>query len=159
MKTKEFIKAAEDFGLVVKENQGWFSLVRNCGIGVNSYTLDMCKISKEDEYLMNINYPELKKISRGDRKFFIDICYEYTSTPIKEREDEKKYYLKHKWLKLGEDVGFYLQSGSDVDYFLSRIKEEIDFKTQFTLEEIAEIKCKFNTKLEDFEMIEVEDDR
>lgn len=156
MKTKEFIKAAEDFGLVVKENQGWFSLVRNCGIGVNSYTLDMCQISKEDEYLMNINYPELKKISRGDRKFFIDICYEYTSTPIKEREEEKKYYLKHKWLIDGERryLNLYVYKN---EYEINSDANLAEFKTQFTQAEIDDIKRKFNTKLEDFELIEVDE--
>lgn len=72
-----------------------------------------------------------------------------------ERENEKKYYLRHRFLEvyffnyLNRDYGFpelYLNSKSQV----------AGKQTQFTQEEIDEIKKRYNTDLKDFEQIEVE---
>lgn len=71
---------------------------------------------------------------------------------FKEKEEEKKYYLKHKWAGafLNKDV-------EDNHYFWAGDTDSSMFKTKFTLTEIEEIKKTYNTSLEDFKMIEVEE--
>ena len=56
------------------------------------------------------------------------LCIDYTATPIEDGEEVKKFCLKHKWEN-----------------------------KKFTLNEIEEIKEKFDTDLADFELVEVEE--
>ena len=63
--------------------------------------------------------------------------------------------MRHKWLT--SDNGFnYLNLYTDKNRYIIETNGSFNsFKTQFTLEEINKIKEKFNTNLEDFEMIEM----
>lgn len=71
---------------------------------------------------------------------------------------EKKFYLKHRWLKPRPIDKNYLNRwiGTN-EYWLDYKNETKDVQTQFTLKEIDEIKEKFNTDLDDFKMSEVEE--
>ena len=72
------------------------------------------------------------------------------------KEQEQKYYIKHKWLEYKgyEYVGLII--GELVLELESEIEDE-GRKTQFTLEEIEGIKKMYNTTLEDFEIIPVKE--
>lgn len=108
MKTKEFIKAVKNLGFTIKYYKTPFSNVKS-----NDY--DLITICLEDKDLveiwMNCKYA-ISTISDGHSCFLngydVDklykVCFEYTSTPVEDREEEKKYYLKHRWLTEG---GFY----------------------------------------------------
>lgn len=72
------------------------------------------------------------------------------------KEQEQKYYIKHKWLEYKgyEYVGLVIRN------LVLELESEIEDegrKTQFTLEEIEGIKKMYNTTLEDFEIIPVEE--
>lgn len=89
---------------------------------------------------------------KSDIEMF-EACLELAKTPLEERVEEKKYLLKHKFL---ETRGInYLNVGDC--YFLADKNDENDYKTHFTIQEIEEIKKKYNTSLDDFEIIEVEE--
>lgn len=72
-----------------------------------------------------------------------------------ERENEKKYYLRHRFLEvdffnyLNRDYGF-------PELYLNSKAQIAGKQTQFTQEEIEDIKEKYKTTLDDFEQIEVE---
>ena len=73
-------------------------------------------------------------ISMSDECFdkdyrMIKAAMEFAGTPPDEREERKKFYLRHKWEN-----------------------------KQFTFKEIEEIKEKYDTDLADFELVEVEDE-
>ena len=81
---------------------------------------------------------------------------ELAETPLSERGEEKKYYLKHR----------FINSYNGLDYINLRIDEELrlsdpyeyqPYKTKFTKAEIEEFKARYNTDLNDFELIEAED--
>lgn len=82
----------------------------------------------------------------------------FAETPPEDREEEKKFYLKHRWMKPRPIDKNYLNLwiGTN-EYWLDCKNETEDVQTQFTKKEIEEIKEKFNTDLADFEEVEVEE--
>lgn len=79
MKTKEFIKKVKELGYETFEG------VNKLYIRVNGITLGFVGLKKM--YYMNLEV-ELKGL--------FDLCVDYVKTPIEEREEEKKYYLRLK---------------------------------------------------------------
>lgn len=86
----------------------------------------------------------------------IKAAMELAETPPEEREEEKKYYLKHRFLD-GQQTD-YLNFSREIGLFKLSTMEHYDNKqTRFTQEEIDIIKKEYNTTLDDFEQIEVEE--
>lgn len=89
----------------------------------------------------------------------IKAAVEFAETPPEDREEEKKFYLKHKWITSG---GFYMyvthhtKPYGEVYELLSWRYGEIN-GMQFTLKEIEKIKKEFDTDLKDFELVEVKE--
>ena len=94
-----------------------------------------------------------------DEKDFkmLKAAVEFAETPPEDREEEKKFYLEHRWLD-SENEANYLNFEIDEFYYSLDSKPEVSWvKTKFTLKEIEEIKEKFDTDLADFELVEVEE--
>lgn len=98
----------------------------------------------------------------GERDFnMIKAAVEFAETPLEDREEEKKFYLRHKWLNL--DTNNYLPHNYlhlDVDDGSCMLDDNKEFsytKIKLTEKEIEEIKEKFDTDLADFELVEVEE--
>ena len=86
----------------------------------------------------------------------IKAAVEFAETPPDEREEEKKFYLEHRWLNL--DTDNYLHLDVDDGSCMLDDNEEFSYtKIKLTKKEIKEIKKKFNTDLADFELVEVEE--
>ena len=103
------------------------------------------------------NYVWFSNYYHCDEKDFnmIKATMKYAETPPEDREEEKKFYLKHRWMTGidGDYLALDLEQGG---YYLDD-KYETDWqKTQFTKKEIEAIKERFNTDLADFEEVEVE---
>ena len=81
---------------------------------------------------------------------------ELAETPLSEREEEKRCYLKHRFINFYNGLGYINLSISEEVMLNNRYEDQI-FKTKFTKAEREEFKAKFNTDLNDFELIEVED--
>ena len=81
---------------------------------------------------------------------------ELAETPLSEREDEKRYYLKHRFINVNTDVE-YINISITEKVTLDNRREDLDYKTKFTKAEIQKFKEKFDTDLRDFELIEAED--
>lgn len=91
--------------------------------------------------------------NKGDFNM-IKAAVEFAETPLEDREEEKKFYLRHKWLNL--DTDNYLHLDVDDGSCMLDDNEEFSFtKIKLTEKEIEEIKEKFNTDLADFELVEV----
>ncbi|MFR7350494.1 hypothetical protein [Peptoniphilus sp.] len=72
-----------------------------------------------------------------------------------ERENGKKYYLRHRFLEA--DFCNYLNRHYKFkELYLNDKSQLAGMQTQFTQKEINEIKKRYNTDLKDFEQIEVE---
>lgn len=109
---------------------------------------------------VNANRVWISNISLCDDEDFnmIKAAVEFAETPIEEREEEKKFYLEHRYFKYpdGGSKYFTYNRFSDTPSLGCIYFEEIDY-AKFTLKEIEEIKEKFNTDLADFELVEVEE--
>lgn len=154
MKIKQFkecikrIADIHDVDLVFTENEFNFYIVS----GPKQYAT----VSKSEPYLMNTGYPVFKELEENLRGDLLEVLYKLADTPISERQEEKKYYLKHRFLVEDGDCNYLNYDHSLRELNLSDIGQSKSIQTQFTLEEIEKIKVRYYTTLDDFEQIEVD---
>lgn len=148
MKTNEFIKRVEELGYYAHKIVTQIDIFANGFIIAKVYTNRMYSINAFN--FVNIQWKNQDKL--------FALIVEYASTPIDEREEEKKFYLRHMYFKSWNDRQYftfdYIHKCACVRSKLSICKA----MQQFTLKEIEEIKKKFDTDLKDFELVEVEDE-
>lgn len=151
MKTKEFIKRIEELGFEV-----WIS-------GGIAYVLkdgryEVARIKTKRACAIDFFYLLNETLDKEISEKLFDIIVEYAKTPIEDREEEKKIYLRHRYFRFNTGSSKYL--GIDL------VKDKPDLcskitcrwmKNQFTEKEIEEIKEKYNTDLKDFEPEEVKE--
>ena len=124
-------------------------------------------IQEDKERIIASYQYEISKIEECSIKFLIaradfpcdfqllKKAIELAETPIDEREEEKKYYLKHRFLNKYNSLD-YINFIVSEEAILSNRYEDPPFRTKFTKAEIEELKGKYDTDLKDFEIIEVE---
>lgn len=105
---------------------------------------------------MNTDTGGLYYLSEEARLEILEALYKLSRTPIDERRKDMEYYLKHRFLIDGYGDAFLTHTKSDDAWFLSDEGHFGNYQTQFTQDEIDEIKKKYNTDLKDFEIIEVD---
>lgn len=160
IKTKELIEKISKLGFDIERHKNPFSNVKS--------NYDLITISLYDEVLVeiwtNCQYA-ISTISDGhscylygyDVDELYKVCFEYANTPPEDREEEKEFYLKHKWIK-GCAIMYLYRNELNGYCYLGENKCRPHKQRRFTLKDIEEIKEKFNTDLADFELVEVEDD-
>ena len=151
MKTKEFIKRVEELGYCVMNGEEYYHIKDFDGEVIAS-------INKLITFQICTDFNAWDELCDDLKKQLFDIISKYTSTPIDKREEEKMFYLRHRWI-FDKDFYIYLQKASydDREISLGVINFRGNDGLKFTLKEIGEIKKKFNTDLKDFELIEVEE--
>lgn len=149
MKTKEFIKRVEELGYLVNKVCYQIEIVGD------NFTVAI--ISTKRMYVIK-SFCFVDVEWKNQDKLF-DLIIEYAKTPIDERKEDKKFYLKHRYFEIaGGGRGFFTTDNDSVLPSLSYKRISDRYIQIFTLKEIEAIKEKYNTNLSDFEMIEVEDD-
>ena len=164
MKTKEFIEKVVKLGFTIEYYKNPFSNIKsNCAY-------DLITISANNQVLVkiwtNCQYA-ISTISDGHSSYLYGydveelykLCFEYTSTPVEDREEEKKFLIQHKYLvsKAICQVNLAKNKEKNVYRLINCKIDNLVYQVQFTLNEIEEIKEKLNTDLSDFEMVEVEE--
>ena len=156
MKTKEFTRRVEELGFYVDKERRIFSIY-----GSDDQTDDMplAFVDRYYPYQINTSFMELNTLSNRTKKELFKLLTDYASTPIDEREEEKKYYLKHRWLRCLGGCALLHESTKFHTFVLMGGFGEVpkDYKMKFTQKEIDEIKEKYNTDLSDFERVEVKE--
>jgi len=117
MKTSEFIKKLD-------KHKGKF-LIEN--------------ISSDDElYLTSIKTSQFNITFYHDAEpdGIIGIIAEYLNTPVRKREEEKKYYLRQIGIGSWSFLNFNINSQ---EYIVAGKKDDYTYKTQFTQSEIDEL--------------------
>lgn len=152
MKTKDFVKEVEKLGFEVEEDTGAIEIYFN--------NVRIAYVYRYEIFSVNTAYIPFDVLSKEFVEKLYNLIDAYARTPLNEREEEKKFYLKQnlkdKWLE--RNAFYYLNLNIDKNIYLIDSYANTDtFKTQFTQAEIDEIKERFNTNLEDFEQIPVED--
>ncbi len=155
MKITEFKQAIKDIGfhngknLEVTDN--------NCEFYIESDTEILAAINKSGKCLIATNYQNFFELEEGLRQTLFDVIFKFASTPIEERQEEKKYYLTHRFLVEEGDCNYLNYHHSFEKLYLSGKSQTKTIQTQFTQTEIDEIKEKYHTDLKDFEIIEVKE--
>lgn len=148
MKTKEFIEKVEKLGYNIEID--WPTIYIKC---------DGCILARVDKArAYTIDTKAAFEVKNAEELF--DLCVKYAKTPIKDREEKKKYYLylKNKNREFYESIYSYLTlRKQDNTFSLDVGVETAGLTAQFTQKEIDEIKEKFNTDLEEFKQIEVKE--
>ena len=159
IKTKEFIRAVEELGFNMEFHKNPFSNIKSDYDLITIYLRDKVLV----EIWTNCQYA-ISTISDGhscyldgyDVDKLYKLCFEYAKTPVEDREEEKEFYLKHKWIK-GYAIMYLYRNELNGYCYLGENKCKPHRQRMFTLNEIKEIKEKFNTDLSDFEIVEVEE--
>lgn len=150
MTYEEFRKIVEDTGkyYVTEDEQSVFVTKTN-------HSHWSIRISKNVEAFIEFNFASYGK-NDGD---LIRAALELAETPLDEREPEKRYCLRHKFI-VPMFGGFraYLVSDDGL-YNLSSPTTFNKRKKTFTKKEIEDIKNEFGVTLEDFELLEVKDEK
>ena len=150
MKTKEVIKELGKMNLRTQVCDDFLVVINCCGEIV-------AKVSLKRKFEVDTNFWTFSDnlIECEKEKVFV-LLTKLAETDPQDREEEKKYYLKHKWL-YSRDCNYLNFKSDENSYMLSYSYDWYGHKKQFTKAEIDKIKEKFNTNLEDFEIIEVEE--
>lgn len=151
MKLKELKRIAEENDYILTRSLGDFVLENIDSenyISINGYSENRIWVSNKaicDEKDFNM----------------IKAAVEFAETPLDEREEPKKYYLRHKWAKTKNGNWLYLalRKRPNISYLTLQgsNKDVFEYQVRFTREEIEKIKEKYNTDLSDFEEKEVEE--
>ena len=133
MKTKEFIEKVEKLGCEVEVG---------VGVTVNAKGIEIAYVSGQNQYEMTTLHAGRMSLSSYVKEpgRLFDLIVEYARTPLEEREEPKKYYLRlpdvftescYSYLNYITD-GFGILSGFRFD---SQTPSKFN-QTQFTQEEI-----------------------
>lgn len=148
MKTKEFIKAVEELGYEARIDDEWVEIIYKNKTLAHIFTKELYRMSS---YYSGINCGENAGI-------LFTLIFQYACTPIEDRKNkEKRYYLRHKWIS--DETLTYLHFNKEYNgYMLNLAIGHNSWKKEFTEEEIKGLKKTFNTDLNDFEIVEVENE-
>ena len=139
MRTTEFIERALAFDCVdacgeiemgnwryislKDKNQGLLAIVSTVSVGS-----------------LNTNYAVFDRLDNFTKKFLLELLFEYAKTPIRKRQEEEKYRLRHKLVKDVYLNDVYLNYVKDEKVLRFSTGDEIGrFKTFFTMREWEEL--------------------
>lgn len=148
MTYKEIEKIAKKYGWTTTSAATLYRIEKEYGDTTNYIVIG--------KFNRNVIFLKNERCNPGDL-IVIKAAFKLAETPIKEREEEKKYYLKHSFM-----CGFEKDTFLNVDdlnraVYLGSNVQSSSIQTQFTQAEIEDIKEKYKTTLDDFEQIEVEE--
>lgn len=155
MRTREFIKSVKELGYKVDENKGKNTLRIECD-SLENHPRHVGVILQDEEYSFDLNTTRFNLLSLKRKKELFDLIVEYSSTPIEDRKEEKKYKIKHKFLKTSNGKEAYCWKSLSGNFIDSDRASDI-YTGAYTQKEIEEIKEKYNVSLDDFEFIEIKE--
>lgn len=148
--TKKFIKEVQNLGFATAEYMN-IILIRHESREVA--LIGKCKI-----FCVNTEYPSFNNLPEELKEKLYNLIDNYTRTPIEDREEPQKFYLK-----------FDIKSSDSYHYlnykeFLNSIEIHNKannlngYKTQFTQKEVDELKKKLGVTFINLKQIPVEED-
>lgn len=147
MKTNEFIKYFEDEGY-----ETMFDAYCDKGVlFLNENHEVLLHVLKGDR--IDTDYCAFNDLTFSERQEYYKAIFEYLMTPLEERKEEKKYYLRQ--IGINEYDNFLNLEYETQSYYVSSNEEFYDYKTKFTQSEIDEMpECYTHPAV--WEQIEVE---
>ena len=84
-----------------------------------------------NKFEISTGYGNFLKLHSSSQELLLDLLYQYAKTPIEEREEPKKYKLRHKLVEFA--YLNYSEDRQELDF--STEYETSNFKTAFTIQE------------------------
>ena len=145
MKYSEFEREVEKLGFTHN--------TRCVEIVVKVHGRTVMGVSTNREYIVDSEWDEFQSLHKKIQGELFDLAYQLAKTPIVEREEEKKYYLRLATkIDVYEDRRYLNMDIPNEKYTLSENKDDAYYKAIFTESEIAEM------DITGFEKIEVKDE-
>lgn len=147
MKTNEFIEEVEGLG---------FDIIRILKTGVNVRTNDgkiVLSAGGKNVYKIDCFHDSYDNLDSCTREKLFKLAVEYASTPLEDRVEEKKYYIKLKGIR--DNVSYVNLRENDNELSMSTIYQPTNYKTQFTKSEIERYGLEKFADNELFELVEV----
>ena len=145
MKYSEFEREVEKLGFTHN--------TRCAEIVVKVHGRTVMGVSTNREYIVDSEWDEFQSLHKKIQGELFDLAYQLAKTPIVEREEEKKYYLRLATkIDVYEDRRYLNMDIPNEKYTLSENKDDAYYKAIFTESEIAEM------DITGFEKIEVKDE-
>lgn len=148
--TEEFIRKVKDLGFDIEIGLiGWIWIADERDVVAVVERNEMYKINTDENVSFN-------KVATNKRKKLFGLLFDYASTPLEEREEPERFFLKFK-IEIGGKYE-YLNYYKEEDVLtLDNSLETSNFQTLFTDKELKELKEKFGITLSDFEKIPFKD--
>ena len=140
MKTNDFIKKVEALGFT--------TVTTGYAIRVDNQDSNTLIYVRKD---LRLEFDTLWNIGITEELF--DLAVEYAKTPIDEREEPKKYYLKHKYLRTDHGFNYLIRHIIHDSMMLGGAKQSDFYKTKFTYQEMERFPKEFN--MDEWDLIEV----
>ena len=145
MKYSEFEREVEKLGFTHN--------TRCAEIVVKVHGRTVMGVSTNREYIVDSEWDEFQSLHKKIQGELFDLAYQLAKTPLAEREEEKKYYLRLATkIDVYEDRRYLNMDIPNEKYTLSENKDDAYYKAIFTESEIAEM------DITGFEKIEVKDE-
>lgn len=141
MRTNEFREAIEELGFRVE-------IYSNAEIFINDCHGTFASIPKNKRYNVDTDWDGFDKFEETKQGELFSILTTYASTPIAEREEEKRYRVKLISKSIEEDVSYLNKWVVEGRYFLSDLSSTTDVKTIFTESELKTMDLTGFKKLE-----------
>lgn len=147
--TKDFIKEVKAIGFVAIAGDGYFIVKDSKGYNV-------AFVDTTIMYRFDTIYIDFEELSEFDRKRLFDLLVKYASTPLEEREEQERFFLKFK-IEIGGKYEYLNYYKEENVLTLDNSLETSGVQTRFTDKELKELKEKFGVTLSDFEKIPFKD--
>ena len=146
MKYSEFNQKIAELGFALEYQQNNVYVVNNHDI--------VAKVELHNRYMMSTHFITLSKITETIASELLMSCCMLSETPIFEREEEKRYYLRNvSPLLRGSGRGYLAKNKDTLEYYALSLKcSEEFYQTIFTESEIDQM------DITGFEKIEVSND-
>ena len=136
------------------EKLGFTHSTRCVEIVVKVHGRTVMGVSTNREYIVDSEWDEFQSLHKQTQGELFDLAYQLAKTPLVEREEEKKYYLK---LELpipleGSSMRWLNQKVGASKYHFGSQENIRDYKTIFTESEVAQM------DLTGLKLIEVKDE-
>ena len=133
MKYSEFETEVEKMGFYIGYSPLYLFVV-------DRYTERLASISKEFDMWLDTEYQEFPKLPQEQRAALFDLLYVISKTPLAEREEEKRYYLRLATkIDVYEDRRYLNMDIPNEKYTLSENKDDAYYKAIFTESEISQM--------------------
>lgn len=133
MKYSEFEETVQnDLGFKVVLNH---EVAGHPTVEVFSHSIPVAYVSKERVNVGGLAITAVDVLNDSECDDLLMCCYQLTKTEIKDREEEKKYYIRLR----GVDIDLSYLNSSDTEYYFDSEDESIFTKTKFTESDIENI--------------------